>query len=131
MIRVALTSVLGYIAALHVPQWIGVDQRLGLVGLTATAGFAGWVEFFLLRRGVTKRIGPTGVAPSHMFKLWLSAILSAGIAWGIKLGLLTMAKLPAAVLVVAAYGAAYLIITTLFGIREATAMTARVRRRRV
>jgi len=131
IIRVVLTSVLGYVAALYLPGWLGVDKRLGLVGLTATAGFAGWVEFFLLRRGITKRIGPTGVAPSHMFKLWSSAIAAAGIAWGIKLGILSMPKLPAAVLVIGAYGAAYLIITTLFGIKEATAMTARLRRGRV
>ena len=131
IVRVVLTRVLGYVAAIYLPGWLGVDKRLGLVGLTATAGFAGWVEFFLLRRAITTRIGPTGVAPSHMLKLWSSAIAAAGIAWGIKLGILSMAKLPAAVLVIGAYGAAYLIITTLFGIKEATSMTARLRRGRV
>ncbi len=131
IIRVALTSVLGYFAALHLPGMLGIDPRLGVVGLTATAGIAGWVEFFLLRRGITRRIGPTSVRASQTLKLWSAAILSAAIAWGIKLGLVGFPKLPSALAVVAAYGVAYLLITTLFGIREAVEMTARLRRRRV
>ncbi len=131
IVRVTLTSGLGLFAALYLPQMLGVDRRLGLVGLTATAGIAGWVEFFLLRREMSKRIGHTGVAASHTLKLWLAAIASAGIAWGIKLGLLGVPKSVWAITVIAAYGASYLIITTLLGIKEATDMTARLRRRRV
>lgn len=131
IIRVTLTSVLGYFAALHLPGMLGLDARLGVVGLTATAGIAGWIEFFLLRRAITRRIGPTSVRASYTLKLWAAAIAGAAIAWGIKLGVVSMPKLPAALLVIAAYGAAYLVITTLFNIREAVEMTARLRRRRV
>jgi putative peptidoglycan lipid II flippase len=131
IIRVTLTSVLGYFAALHLPGMLGIDPRLGVVGLTATAGIAGWIEFFFLKRGITRRIGPTSVRASHTLKLWIAALLAAAIAWGIKLGLVGFPKLPAAVAVVVVYGVAYLLVTTLFGIREAVEMTARLRRRRV
>lgn len=131
IVRVTLTTVLGLFAALYLPKMLGVDPRLGLAGLTATAGIAGWVEFFLLRREMSKRIGHSGVAASHTLKLWVAAIAAAAIAWGIKLGLLGAPKSVWAITVIAAYGATYLIITTLLGIKEATDMTARLRRRRV
>ena len=131
IVRVTLTSVLGFFAALYLPKMLGADPRLGLVGLTATAGIAGWVEFFLLRREMSRRIGHTGVAATHTIKLWLAAMVSAGIAWGIKLGLLGAPRAVWAITVIAAYGAAYLLITSLLGIKEATDMTARLRRRRV
>jgi putative peptidoglycan lipid II flippase len=131
IVRVTLTSVLGYFAALYLPQMLGLDRRLGVAALTATAGIAGWIEFFLLRRAISRRIGPTSVSASYTFKLWMSAIVGAGIAWGIKLGLTGTPRLLAALVVLMAYGIAYLVITTLLGIKEATDMTARLRRRRV
>jgi len=129
LIRVLLTSVLGYLAALYLPKALGVDPKLGVAGLTATAGIAGWVEFFLLRRAMAKRIGPTSVAPSLTLKLWFAALLSAAIAWGIKLGLTGNRTVLMALAVILAYGVSYLLITTIMGISEATALTGRLKRR--
>jgi putative peptidoglycan lipid II flippase len=130
IVRVVLTSVLGYFAALHLPGMLGLDPKLGVVGLTATAGIAGWIEFFLLRRAMTKRIGPASVSGAHTFKLWVAAILSAAIAFGIKLGLAGMPRFWAAIVTVIAFGAAYLILTSLMNVAEATQLTARILRRR-
>lgn len=129
VIRVALTSVLGYLAALYLPAMLGLDAKLGVAGLTATAGIAGWVEFFLLRRAMNRRIGPTTLSPAHTVKLWIAAAAAAGIAWGIKLELSGVHTVWIAIAILAAYGAAYLIIATLLGVREAVAMTGRLRRR--
>ena len=57
VLRVALTTVLGYICAKPLPLWIGIDPRWGVAGLTASAGIAGWVEFALLRRGLHREVG--------------------------------------------------------------------------
>src|SRR6185312_16087491 len=57
VVRVVLTTVLGYLYALVLPPMLGVDPKLGAAGLTASAGLAGWVEFYLLRREMDKRIG--------------------------------------------------------------------------
>jgi putative peptidoglycan lipid II flippase len=50
LIRVALTTVLGYLCAIPLPHALGVDSRWGVAGLTLSAGIASWVEFTLLRR---------------------------------------------------------------------------------
>ena len=78
VVRVALTTGLGYIAAIRLPGWIGIEPRWGVAGLTASAGIAGWVEFCLLRRTSTSAIGPTGLPAS--FTARLSAAAAAGAA---------------------------------------------------
>jgi len=128
-VRVLLTSVLGVVAALYLPRVLGVDAKLGVLGLTATAGIAGWVEFFLLRRAMNARIGATGLPQGEVIKLWGAAAISAAIAWGIKLGLGHSHPLIYALVVIAAYGMSYFLITTLMGFKESTAMTDKLRRR--
>ena len=65
------TAALGYLCAIPGPRWLGIDPRWGVAGLTASAGVAGWVEFTLLRRGLNRRIGPTGV-PAPLVARWVS-----------------------------------------------------------
>ncbi len=128
VVRVILTTALGYLAALQLPGWLGVDPRLGVAGLTASAGIAGWVEFYLLRRAITRRIGRTGVALSLMFRLWGAALVSAAIAWGVKLGVTGEHPVISALVTLLAYGISFLLIASLLKIPEATAMTSRLRR---
>lgn len=130
LVRVLLTSVLGYFAALYLPALLGLDRKLGVAGLTATAGLAGWVEYSLLKRAMTKRIGPTSIPPSLTVKLWIAASIAAALAWAIKLGLPESHRFLFSIIILGAYGIAYLIVTTLLGIPEATALTARLSRRR-
>jgi putative peptidoglycan lipid II flippase len=85
VIRVALTTVLGYVAALQLPHLLGFDARWGVAGLTASAGVAGWVEFFLLRRSLTAKIGAEPVEALYLFRLWIAAAVAAGVAWVIKM----------------------------------------------
>jgi putative peptidoglycan lipid II flippase len=131
VIRVLLTSALGYLAALKFPGWFGYDPKLGVAGLTASAGIAGWVEFFLLRRGINSRIGQTGVKASLTLRLWIGALIAAAIAWGLKLGIHTTHTLIGAIVTLLAYGVSFLLIATQMRIPEAVTMTARLRRSRV
>jgi putative peptidoglycan lipid II flippase len=75
VLRVALTTVLGYICAKPLPLWLGIDPRWGVAGLTASAGIAGWVEFALLRRGMDKKLGAGVSISGFVAKLWLAAAL--------------------------------------------------------
>lgn len=84
IVRVALTTLLGYFGGLHLPGWLGIDRIWGIVGLTATAGVAGWIEFYLLRRAMNDKIGQTGIEVSFLAKLWIPALLAAAGGWGIK-----------------------------------------------
>jgi putative peptidoglycan lipid II flippase len=130
LIRVALTSALGIFAALLLPGMLGLDRRLGVAGLTATAGIAGWVEFFLLRRAMSQRIGPTMIPASHTLKLWLAAIVGAGMAWGVKLLLIDAPRMWMAIATLVVFGIAYLLLTAIMGVDEAIQLTSRITRGR-
>src|SRR5690606_1421552 len=61
LVRVAMASVLGYAFALPVREWLGYSSTWGALGLTASAGFAAWIELLLLDRWLSRRIGKVPV----------------------------------------------------------------------
>src|SRR3989449_6477895 len=85
IVRVTLTTVLGYLSAISLPPAIGIDPKWGVAGLTASAGVAGWVEFALLRRGLSRRLGAQPPMAWFVAKLWMAAAAAAiaGTAGGI------------------------------------------------
>ena len=87
LVRVTLTTVLGYVSAFWLPGPLGLAPRWGAAGLTASAGIAGWVEMLMLRRTMNRRIGPTGLPAAYVAKLWTAAAAGAAVAWGIKIAL--------------------------------------------
>jgi putative peptidoglycan lipid II flippase len=128
VVRVFLTTVLGYLFALPLPDALGVPRQWGAVGLTASAGLAGWVEFALLRRGLNRRIGRTGLPLSYVSKLWASAGVSAGVAWGLKLLVGPVHPIILAVLVLTPYGLLYFALTSAWGLPESRAVVGRFTR---
>jgi putative peptidoglycan lipid II flippase len=125
LIRVTLTTILGYIFALPLPRLIG-HPDWGTAGLTASYGIAAWVEFLLLRRGMARRIGAIDSARPYFAKLWISAGVAAGLAWGLKLMLPPVHPVTAAVLILLPYGAGYLAFTALLGVGQARALARRL-----
>jgi len=130
VVRVALTVTLGLLFAFRLPPLFGIDLRWGTAGLTASAGIAGWIEFLLLRRGITARLGSTRIPPTTLVQLWIAALAAAAIGWGAKLLVGTTHPLITAVAVLAPYGAVYIGMTLLLGVPEAHGALARVLRRR-
>jgi putative peptidoglycan lipid II flippase len=118
IVRVVLTSVLGYLCSIPVPTWLGIESRWGVAGLTASAGIAGWVEFVLLRRNLNRRIGQTGLAASFVAKLWGAALVGTAVGWGLKILLGSRHPLLMAVLVLGGYGLTYFGVTFLLGIED-------------
>jgi putative peptidoglycan lipid II flippase len=128
IVRVTLTTVLGYLFALWLPPRIGIDAHWGAAGLTASAGIAGWIEFSLLRSRLNKRIGRTGVPARFIMSLWGSAIV--GVLAGWEMGRLTEGRgLIGGVLVLTTFGVVYLLMTIALAVPEASAALDRVRRR--
>jgi putative peptidoglycan lipid II flippase len=125
---VATGIALGYLIALHAPDWIGIDRKWGAAGLTAASGVAGWIEFVLLRRTLNKRIGRTGLSVGYMAKLWASAIGGAALAWGIKLLIGTRHPAIVAALVLLPYGLTYFALAWLMRVPEAAAVINRTLR---
>jgi putative peptidoglycan lipid II flippase len=119
IVRVILTTGLGYLCAIPLPKWIGIDPRWGVAGLTASAGMAGWVEFTLLRRSLNRRIGSTGLPASLVARLWTSAAIAAAAAWMAKatIGLGRPVYLHAAA-ILAVYGVIYFGLTYALGVDE-------------
>jgi putative peptidoglycan lipid II flippase len=119
VIRVFLTTMLGYICAIILPPVLGLDPKWGVAGLTASAGIAGWIEYLLLRRSLNSRIGSTGVAAIYLVKLWAAAAISAIIGFGLKWILPPVHPILLAILVLGTYGVLYFAIGAGFGVPEA------------
>jgi putative peptidoglycan lipid II flippase len=85
IVRVLLTTGLGWIFAFYVPAWLGLHTSWGTAGLTLSAGLAGWVEFYLLRRHLNHQIGETGLALKYQLQLWLAALIGAGAGFALKI----------------------------------------------
>jgi putative peptidoglycan lipid II flippase len=127
IIRVALTTALGYLAAIPLPPAIGLDPRWGVAGLTASAGIAGWVEFTLLRRTLNRRIGQTGLALGYTARLWIAAIAAAAAGWAVRIAIGHRNPILAAALILPPYGAVYFGLAAALRIEEARALLGRVR----
>jgi putative peptidoglycan lipid II flippase len=108
LIRVTLTVGLGAVAALYGPGLLGIDQRWGTAGLTATAGCAAWVEFLLLQRAMNARIGSTGLGLGDLAKLWSLALLAAAAGWGTSKVIPAMGPIISGALILGAFGLTYL-----------------------
>jgi putative peptidoglycan lipid II flippase len=154
VMRVLLTGVLGYLFALPLRPFMvsamvalqvtlptvgGGEKALGAIGLTASAGIAGWLEFLLLRRSLARRVGATRIAPSYLVCLWSSAIV-AGVAGSTFYLYVTPglgAHLPRILphirdgaIVCGIFGIVYFCIAMLLGVPEARTTLTRLRRPR-
>ena len=92
VVRIVLTAALGYLFAfpmrplivslitrvlhLPLPAIPNAEVMMGGVGLTASAGLAGWVEFLLLRGAMTRRVGAVQLEKAYLVKLWIAAIVA-------------------------------------------------------
>jgi putative peptidoglycan lipid II flippase len=128
IVHVLLAIILGYLCALQLPFYIGVEPKWGVVGLTASASVAAWTEFILLRRTLNRRIGPTGLSALYLTKLWLSALLSAAVGWGFKLQLGYLHPVPLAAIILGSYGGIYFGLTYALGVSEARGVIRQVLR---
>lgn len=126
IIRVLLTTLLGYLCAVPLPLAIGIDPKWGAAGLTASAGIAGWIEFALLRAILNRRIGRTGTSVGYMAKLWISATVGAGVGWLLKLAIGQRHPLITALVVLIPYGVAYFAIAFALRVPEARNVIGRL-----
>jgi putative peptidoglycan lipid II flippase len=126
IVRVVLTTVLGYLCALPLPRALGIEPKWGVAGLTASAGIAGWIEFALLRHSLNRRIGRTGLSAPYVIKLWIAALLAADIGWTFKLLLGDLHPIPLATVVLGGYGVAYFSITFFLELSESRAVIGKI-----
>ncbi|HEY3055509.1 MAG TPA: murein biosynthesis integral membrane protein MurJ [Thermoanaerobaculia bacterium] len=137
--RVALTAALGYLFAfplrwilvdilgllrMPLPAMTGGEAAMGVVGLTASAGIAGWLEFLLLRSALQKRIGAVPFPISFQLRVW-SAAIAAGAGSLAFAQLISFHHIIQAVLVCGVFGLIYFGVATVMGVPEARATLGR------
>ena len=151
VVRVALGAVAAWFLALRLPGLVGLPEHLGGVFLTVTSGLMAWFESRMLRGSLVGRIGPVGMTPGLLPKLWGAAIAAGLTGLGIKAALarvlgpmprvaeewggslLPPPQLHPIVLflaVVLPFGAVYFALTGALGVPEAKAVFQRVLRRK-
>ncbi|MGB8356793.1 MAG: murein biosynthesis integral membrane protein MurJ [Chthoniobacteraceae bacterium] len=142
IVRVTLTGVLGVLFAfplrpllntallktLHLPEPAlpGIELGLGAMGLTLSAGIAGWIEFLLLKKAMQSRIGSTSLPAGLTLQIWGAALFSG--LWGFaatKFVPATPHWFSLAILLTV-FGAIYGTITWLMGIAEAQSLLRKV-----
>ncbi|MBK9264698.1 MAG: murein biosynthesis integral membrane protein MurJ [Polyangiaceae bacterium] len=133
IIRVALTTALGYVAGVRLPRYLGFDMSWSIACITVTSSVAGWIELLMLRNRMNDRIGRSWIPWSFLWRISLAALVASAIAVGVRILLdLWMPWFPpflAVVPIFGCFGTTYLGAAVLLRIPEATSAMNRVTRR--
>jgi putative peptidoglycan lipid II flippase len=84
MIRVALSTSLGYAAGIKLPFYLGLDASWGVVCLTIASSLGAWAEFLLLRRNLNKRIGRAALPWSFLWRIGVASVAASMAGLGVK-----------------------------------------------
>ena len=87
IIRVILTTILGYLFAFTLPTLLHIKASWGTAGLTTSAGLSGWVEFYFLRSALNHKIGITGINVKNQLLLWICGGFSAVVGFTVKVSM--------------------------------------------
>jgi putative peptidoglycan lipid II flippase len=130
ILRIALTTSLGYVASVKLPHYLGLDASWGIVCLTSTSSSVGWFELLMLRRKLNERIGHSGLSWRFTWRVGLASLLACCAGFGTKIlsGWLFphLAPYLVAVPTFTCFGAVYLGAAMLLGIPQAGSVMDRV-----
>lgn len=108
LIRVVLAATFGYLAALHLPQLLGIDASWGVVGITGASACGAWVEYLLLRNRLREIVGDARLERDLLFRLWGGAGAALVFAFSVKVLCAGLPSVVAAIAVLGSFGLAYL-----------------------
>ena len=103
------------------------DRPLGVVGLTLGAGLSAWIEWFILRRTLRRRIGPVGAGVRPMAKMLVAAIAAGAAGWAVRAILPEMNPSLLALLVFGPFGVVYFAVAAALGVEEIAGVKTRLR----
>ena len=128
LIRVGVGIALGFALAVYLPRAYGIAEAWGAPGLALAGSLAGWLEFLLLRRSLSRAVGRSVGDPGLLARLWGAAAVAAAGGWGVLQLVHQQSPIFVFVVVMSCYAAIYLGITHLLGIHEARSFLARFSR---
>ena len=102
-------------------------ETLGPVGLALAAAVGAWLEWFLLRRYLTREIGRVTPTPGLLARSAGAALVAAIVARGVAWLLPELAPIPTALLVLGPFVLVYFGLGQLLGLPEAQSFVARFR----
>ena len=119
------------IPGLRKPELPEIDLALGAIGLSLATAISGWIEYSLLKRTLSKRIGRPRVSGILMIKTAIAAICAAALAKACShyLATFTFGTSLAALIVLIVFGVVYLGLAALFKIDEIHTLLVKIRRR--
>ena len=127
--RIVLAAALGLLFAFPLPRLLGLPAWTGAVGLSISSALSGWVEYLLLRRSLTARIGATGIAVPALARLWGAGALAGAAGWGAMQLLDPSRQMLRGVAALTIFALVYGLVTVALGVPDARALATRVRRR--
>ena len=102
---------------------------MSIAGLAVSSGISGWLEFLLLRRSITARIGTTGIAIGTLLRLWGAGVLAGAAGFGVMRVMNPAHQSVRGASALAVFALVYGIVTVALGVPEAKGIAARVLRR--
>jgi putative peptidoglycan lipid II flippase len=127
LIRIAITTVAGFALALPLRHTFGYSPAWGAFGLTASAGFAAWIEFLLLDRWLGHRIGKVPLPGKLGFGALAVAALAGAAGFGVSH--LVPSRIIGSILAIGVFGVVYLGAMAVAQVPEANAIMRRFTRR--
>ena len=95
----------------------------GAVGLALGSGIAAWIEWFILRHILHRRIGKVHAGAGVVVRIVAAAVVATAAAWAVRLLVPAIHPIPDAALILGAFVIVYFPLAALLGIEEAKRFT--------
>ena len=127
-IRLVVGIVIGFLASRYGPALLGIDPRWGTAGLGLATAIGGTIEYGLLRRSASRRVGALTIDRLLHAKFWAAGLLATAMAWLVAVVMPVTGPLIGGVAVLGAFGVSYLGITAALGVGRIGDLLSRTRR---
>ncbi|MGH7638301.1 MAG: murein biosynthesis integral membrane protein MurJ [Gemmatimonadaceae bacterium] len=127
VVRVTLAAGLGAGLAFAVPALTGIAPQWGAAMLALASSIAGWVELTLLRRGMNRRIGETGLGARYTATLLAAAAVAGALAFVVKPYVADLNRFVAVIVAIGTFAAVYFAAASLFRVPEMQSAVRRLR----
>jgi hypothetical protein len=95
------------------------------MGISLASGISAWIEYWLLKRSLSKDIGQVDAQASYQIKVWLSAIASGAFSFFI-FNLINSNSMIIKINAIGTYGICYFLFTYFLKIPESKSIVSKV-----
>lgn len=131
VVRVALGALIGWLIAQPLRAHFGWPPMVAAAGLTTSAGVVAWIEYLLLSRALSARIGRVPSARGVQARIGSAAVLAGAAAFGVHRALPLGHPIVNGLATVGVFGAVYFLAALALRLEQARRIFGRVVRRRV